>query len=78
MAVSARVMVAAPRRATGLRILQGVLHFSYPLSIASHDIPDMSDAVEFDLQLVDLGHDLVEAADLDVSVVDEVASAVVH
>lgn len=72
------VVTAAPRRSTGLRVLKGVLHFSHTLTVTPHYIPDMSNAVKLDFELVDLGHDLVEAADLHVGVVDEVTGVVIH
>lgn len=80
MPATTRVMVVmmppAPRRAR-LGVLERALHILDPLPVTPHDIAYVPYAVKLDLELVHLGDDGVEPADLRVGVVDEVAGLVV-
>ncbi len=72
MAVS---LVIAPRRR--LRMFEFVLKALDAAAIIPHDLLDVADAIEVDLQLVNLGHDVLEAGDLSIGIVYQVAGVVI-
>jgi hypothetical protein len=58
-------------------LLHPPLHVLHSLSIAPHNIPDMFDAIEVILQLIDLSHNVVEACYLGVCHLDRIAGTVI-
>lgn len=74
VSATARMM---PRRAW-LGAFQCALHLLHPLPVASNNVSNVADAVELDLKVVDLRHDGMEPPNLDIAVVHQVASLVVH
>jgi len=69
------VSVAPGRRRVRLREL--LLELLDTLAIVSHDVPDMRDAIKVDFELVDLGHDVLEARYLSIGIVHQVAGTVI-
>src|ERR1700730_9482799 len=66
--------MAIPRAST---LLNTPLPLVDPLPIAPHDIPNMLNAIEIFLQLVNLPQDIIEARNLGVRHLDRVACTVV-
>lgn len=63
-----------PRRACLLKLTVQLLD---SLSVAPDDVTNMADAIEVQLEFVELAHDLVEARDLTVGSVDQISSLVI-
>lgn len=75
---TARVVVSTTGRGAWLRHLERTLQLLYSLSVFPHNVADVSDTVEVELEVVDLRYDGLVSANLRITVVDHVASLVVH
>lgn len=76
MRVVMAVAVAIPS-GRGTRLLKFALELLDTLAVVPHDISYVGDAIEVDLELVDLAHDVLETRNLSIGIVHEVASAVI-
>ena len=61
----------------GLGVLELALEALDAAAVVADDLLDVADAVEVDLELVDLGHDVLKAGDLGIGVGDQVPRVVV-
>lgn len=61
----------------GVRVLEFALQLLDALAVVPHDIPYVGDAVEVDLELVDLAHYVLEARNLSIGIVHQVAGTVI-